>query len=135
MEINEIFSIRCHFGRHEKGTCLSSMRMNAMKFLTHMTKSTREKVGFSCTNYLRPIVVLIFALATALNKFRFHSLRNKIINLVLVIKYHINVRLQFEINKKNAFSKILQKSYLMMIRATTWLNFLSSDHVGIIWVQ
>ena len=111
MEINEIFSIRCHFGRHEKGTCLSSMRMNAMKFLTHMTKSTREKVGFSCTNYLRPIVVLIFALATALNKFRFHSLRNKIINLVLVIKYHINVRLQFDINKKKCifqhFTKIL----------------------------
>ena len=73
--------------------------------------STTEKIEFRRTNYFRSIFVLVFALATALNKFhfRFRSLRKKRINFVLVIKYHINFRLQFDINKK-AFSKVIQKS-------------------------
>ena len=70
----------------------------------------REKIEFSCANYFMSIVLLIvFALATALRKFHFHSPRNKNINLVPVIMYHFDFRLQFDINK-NAFSKVLQKS-------------------------
>ena len=55
-----------------------------------MIYNTRGKIGFSCINYFRSIVVIVFALATTLNKFRFRFLRNKIINLVLVIKYHFD---------------------------------------------
>ena len=68
-----------------------------------MINSTREKIVFNCTNCSRSIVALVFALATALNKFRFHSIRNKMINLVLVIKYHFDFQLQFDINKKCIF--------------------------------
>ena len=68
MEINEIFSFRYDFGKREKETCVNSKVMNAMldipynfrlslKFLTHMRNNAREKVGFSCTNYFRSIVV------------------------------------------------------------------------------
>ena len=49
------------------------------------------------------IVLLVFALATALSKFCFRSLRDKMINLVMVIKYHFDFRLQFDINKKSIF--------------------------------
>ena len=95
MEINKIFSFRYDFDKHEKGTCVNSSGTNAVfdipynfllsvKFSTHMTNNIREKIGFSCTNYFRPIVVIVFALATTLNKFCFRSLRNKITNLVLV---------------------------------------------------
>ena len=76
MEINKIFSFRYDFGKREKGTCINSSGMNAMfdipynfrlsvKFSTNMIDSTREKVGFSCTNYFRSIVVLVFVLSTA----------------------------------------------------------------------
>ena len=50
-----------------------------------MMNSARQKVGFSCNDYFRSIVVLVFAPATALNKFRFRFLGNKIINLVPVM--------------------------------------------------
>ena len=49
------------------------------------------------------IVLLVFALAPALSKFCFRLLRDKIINLVMVIKYHFDFRLQFDINKKYIF--------------------------------
>ena len=68
MEINEIFSFRYDFGKREKETCVSSSGMNVMfgipynfrlsvKFSTHMINNTRGKIGFSCTNYFRQIVV------------------------------------------------------------------------------
>ena len=59
------------------------------------------------------IVPLVFALATALSKFCFRSLRDKMINLVMVIKYHFDFRLQFDINKKSifqGFTEILLKN-------------------------
>ena len=59
----------------------------SVKFSTHMINSTRKKTGLNCTN-------------NSLNKFHFHSFRNKIINLVLVIKYHFDFRLQFNVNEK-----------------------------------
>ena len=66
-----------------------------VKFSTHTTNSTREKIGFRCTKCFRSVVVLEFALATVLSKFRFCSLRNTMINLVLMIKYYFDCRLQF----------------------------------------
>ena len=63
-----------------------------VKFSTHIINSTREKAGFNCIN-------------NALNAFHFHSFRNKIINLVLVIKYHFDFRLQFDVNEKMHFPK------------------------------
>ena len=96
MEINEVFSFRYYFGKHEKDACVNISGMNAMfdipynfrlsvKFSTHTINNTREKIGFSCTNYFRPIVVLVFVLATALKKFCFRLFRNKMISLVLVL--------------------------------------------------
>ena len=95
MEINEIFSFPYDSGKREKETCVNSSGMNTMfdiphnlrlsvKFSTHMINNAREKIGFSCTNYFRPIFVLVFDLITTLNKFCFHSRRNKKISLVLV---------------------------------------------------
>ena len=52
-----------------------------------MINSTREKIE----------------LATLLSKFCFRSLRDKMINLVMVIKYHFDFRLQFDFNKKSIF--------------------------------
>ena len=72
----------------------------SVKFSTRMITSTREKVVFSCTYYFSSIVALVFVLATALNKFCSRSLRTKMINLVLVITYHFDFQLQFDINKK-----------------------------------
>ena len=72
----------------------------ASKFSAHMINTTREKIELSCTNCFRSIVLLVFALTTAWSKFRFRSLRNKMINLVLDIKYHFDFWLQFDINKK-----------------------------------
>ena len=95
----------------------------SMKYSTRIMKSTRVKIGFSCTNCFRSIVMEVFAPTTALNKFCVHSLRNKMINLVLVNKYHFDFRLHFDISKKC----ILLKSGLIMVGATTWYNFLSSD--------
>ena len=46
---------------------------------------------------------MLVGITIALNKFRFHSLINKRINLVLVTKYHFDFRLQFDINKKMHF--------------------------------
>ena len=93
--MNEIFSFRYDFDKRGKGTCASSRGINAMfdipyifrlsvNFSTHMINNTSEKIGFRCTNYFRPIVVLVLALATALNKFCFRSLRNQMADLVLV---------------------------------------------------
>ena len=63
----------------------------SVKILTHMMNSTREKNRVQLYQLLQVIsCVSIFALATALNKFRFHSLRNKMINLVLEIKYQFD---------------------------------------------
>ena len=110
-----MFSFHCGFSKREKDTCVNRSGMNAMfdipysfklsmKFSTHMSNSTREKIGFSCTNYFSSILVLVFALSAALNKFRFSSLRNKMINLVLLIIYHhFDFRLRFDINKKFIF--------------------------------
>ena len=59
-----------------------------------MINSTKEKIE----------------LATGLSKFSFHSLRAKMINLVMMIKYHFDFRLQFDINKKSilqGFTEIL----------------------------
>ena len=48
----------------------SNFRLS-VKFSTHMIKSAREKIDYNCTNCFRSIVLLVFALATALKKFRF----------------------------------------------------------------
>ena len=80
---------------------LKNFRLS-VRFSTHMINSTREKIEFSFTNCFRSIVLLVFALATALSKFRFRSLRNKMINLVLVVKYHFDFLLQFDV----CFSKL-----------------------------
>ena len=111
MEISKIFSFRYDFGKREKGTCINSSGMNAMfdipynfrlsvKFSRHIINNTKEKIGSCCTNYFRPIVVLVFAVATALNKFGFRSLRKNTTNLVLG---HFDFRLQFCNNKKCIF--------------------------------
>ena len=52
-----------------------------------MINSTREKIE----------------LATVLSKFCFRSLRDKMINLVMVIKYQFDFQLQFDVNKKSVF--------------------------------
>ena len=129
MVINKIFSFHYDFGKCEKDTRVNGSGMNAMfdipynfplsvKFSTYIITITREKIGCSCTNCFSSIVKLVFALVTVLNKFPFHSLRNRMINLVLGIKYDCDFRLQFDINK-NVFSKVLQKSCLIILRATT----------------
>ena len=41
----------------------------------------------------------LFEFTTGLTKSRFHSLRNKMISSVLVINYHFDFRLQFDIKK------------------------------------
>ena len=116
MEINEILSIYYNFDKHEKNTCVNSRRMYSMfdipynfrlsvKFSIHTMNSTRAKIGLSCTNYFMSIVILAFALITTLNKFRLYSLRNIMINLVLVIKYHFDFRLHFDIIKKKHFPR------------------------------
>ena len=40
---------------------------------------------------------------------------------------HFDFPLQFYMNKKNEFSKVLLKSRLIMVHATTWYNFLLSN--------
>ena len=68
IEINEIFTFCYDFWKCEKETCVNSSGINAMfdipynfrlsvKFSIHMTNNTREKIGLSCTNYFRPIIV------------------------------------------------------------------------------
>ena len=114
MKINQILRIRYDCDKDEKNNCVNSSGMNAtfdishnfrinVKFSTHMMNDARVKLGFSCSSYFRPIVVQVSALTTALNNFRLHSLRNKMVTLVLTIEYHFDFRLQFDINK-NAFS-------------------------------
>ena len=76
-----------HWGAFHRGTwtgCVNSMR---------------AYTGFSCTNYFWSIVLLIFAHTTTLNKFHFHSLRKKMINVFLVMKYHLDFPLQFDIGQ------------------------------------
>ena len=125
MEISEIFRFCFDFGKHEKDTCVNISGMNVMfdipynlqlgmKFSIHMINITKEKQGLRCTDYLRPIVLLVFALVTTLNKFCFRTFRKKMINLVLVSLY---------INKKNAFSKALQKSLFIMVRELDNITF------------
>ena len=85
----------------------------SLNFSSHIMNSTRPKIGFSCTNFLRSIVVLVFAIISALHNFRSYSFRNKMINLVLLIKYRFDFRLQFDINKKcisEGFTEILLKN-------------------------
>ena len=123
MEINEVLSICYNFDKHEKNTCVNSSRMYSMfdipydfrlsvKFSIHMMNSTRAKIGLSCTNYFMSIVILTFALITTLNKFHLYSLRNIMINLVLVIKYHFDFRLQFDNNKKKSIFRGLTEILL-----------------------
>ena len=108
-------SIRYDFDKPEKDTCVNSSGMNAIfdisynfrltvKFSTHMMNIYYERKS-RVQLYFRSIVVLVFTLTTTLNKFRFHSLRNKMINLVLLIKYHFDFRLEFDIYKKVHFRR------------------------------
>ena len=98
MKINDILSISHDYGKRQKDTSVKYSGINAMfdipynfrlrvKFSAHMMNIMRAKIGFSCTNYFRLIAVLVFAVTTALNKFRFYSFKNKMINLFLMIKY------------------------------------------------
>ena len=73
-----------------------------------MINSTRDKIEFSCFKCFMSIILLVFALAAAPSKFRFRSLRNKMINFVLVIKDHFDFRLQFDINKKCIFEGLAE---------------------------
>ena len=144
MKINVILAFVSILASLKRSTCISSSGMNAMfdilynfrlcvKFSTHMTNNTREKIGFSCTNCFRPLVVLIFVQATALNKFCFRLLRNN-------DQFSSGVTSIFDCSLKtikNVVFKVLQKSFLIMVRATTWYNFLSIDQLlfGNLWVQ
>ena len=101
--VNLLHILRTPFFKNTSGWLLLFRIWWSVKFSTDMINSTREKIEFSCTNCFRSTVLLVFALATALNKFCFRSLRNKMINLGLVIKYHFDFRLQFDINKKCIF--------------------------------
>ena len=124
MKINEITSIRYEFDTHDKDSFVNSSGIKVMfdipyafrfsvKFSTHTVNSAGAKIGFTCGNYFWSMVVLVFVLNNALNKFRFNSLRNKMINLILVIMYYFDFRLQFDINKKcifQGFTEILFNS-------------------------
>ena len=68
MEINEIFSFCYDFAKHEMETCVNGSGTHGMfdipynfrlsvKFSIDMINNTREKIGFSCPNYFRPIFV------------------------------------------------------------------------------
>ena len=72
------------FSRTPLDYCFCLQFLIKCKVFNSIINSTAEKIGFSCTNCFRPLVLLVFALATALSKFRFRSLRSKIINLVLI---------------------------------------------------
>ena len=85
-----------------------------------MMNSTRAKIGFSCTNYFRSIVMLVFALITALNKFSFYSFRNIMFNLVLVITYHFDFRLQFDINKICIFQGLTEMVNFCRVIKCCW---------------
>ena len=104
MEINDILSVRYNFKTREEDTCVNSSGMNgifdircdfrlSVKFSTYMMNRTRANIGLTCTNYFRSIIAVVFAFPNAQNKFRLYSLRNKMINLVMVIKHHLDFRL------------------------------------------
>ena len=68
LEINKILSIRYHFDRGKKDTCVNSSGMKVMfdipcdfklsvKFSAHMTNCTRAKMRFSCTNYFSCAII------------------------------------------------------------------------------
>ena len=80
----------------------------SLNFSTDVMNSARAKIGFSCSNHFRSIVVIVFALITALTNFCFHLTRNKMIKLVLVINYDLEFRLQFDINKKSIFQSFTE---------------------------
>ena len=54
-----------------------------------------------------------------LNAFRWSTIPQKQFITIIVVKYHFDSELQFDINKKNAFFNVLLKSCLMMARSTT----------------
>ena len=94
MEINEIFTFPYDFGKGQKKICVNGSGMNAMfdipynfrlivKFSTDMINNSREKNRVQLYKLLQANSCVVFSLTTALNKFCFHSLRNKKINLVL----------------------------------------------------
>ena len=75
--VNLLHILRTPFFKNTSGWLLLFRIWLSVKFSTDMINSTREKIEFSCTNCFRSTVLLVFALATALNKFCFRSLRNK----------------------------------------------------------
>ena len=127
MEINEIFSFRHDLGKSENDTCVNSSGMNAMfqissnfrlsvKFSTHMINSTRQKIGFSYTNYFRSLVVLVFALVTALSKFQFPFPQKQ--NDHFLIPLDINKKMHFP-----RFTKILLNP--------NWVGLFRSSFCGV----
>lgn len=90
--MKELFNIRSDFGKREKDTCVNSTGMNAMFGIPHKFRlrvifsnhiSTRENKQGSPV----PTTSGQIALTAAQNKFCFHFLGNKMITLVLAIKY------------------------------------------------
>ena len=107
--VNMLHILRTNFSQEHLSAAASVYSFHwSVKFSFRMINGTREEIEFSCTNCFRSIVLLVFVLATALCKFRFRPLRNKMINLVLVIKYHFDFRLQFDINKKCIFQRFTE---------------------------
>ena len=122
MEINQIFNFPYDFGKREKETCVNSSGMNAMfhiphnfrlsvKFSTHMISNTREKIGLAlpttsdqqlcsiCPHYCTKQVLFLL---TQKQKDQFSS----------------GVTYCSFTSMKNAFSKVLQKFFLMVCATT-----------------
>lgn len=99
--------LRHVFGKAEKVTCVNSSGVNATFDISYnLWLSAAFLLQFdSCTS--------IFAHQC---KFRFHSFRHKMINLVLVVKYRFDFRLKFDINKKN-ISKVFSYLIIVMVHA------------------
>ena len=107
--------LRTSFLKNTSGRLLLLITIDYMWSFQLLWQIAREKkIVFSCTYCFMSTVVLAFALATALSKFRFRSPKNKTINLVLVVKYHFNCWLQQK-SIFQGFSKIL-----IMVSATTF---------------
>ena len=134
--VNLLRILRTPFLKNTSGRLLLFIIFDKVKFSTHMINSTRDKIEFSCFKCFMSIILLVFALAAAPSKFRFAHLETKwsISFWWLRITSILGCNLT---SIKNAFSKVLQKSCLIMVRATTWHNFLSSDQLllGNVWVQ
>ena len=107
MKITEIFSFRYDFCKHEKDTCVKSSGMNAMFDISYKCEVFNSYDNYYERKNRVHLYSLLWVNSCASICFhymlRFLSLRNKMVNLVLVIKYHFNFRLQFDINKKMHF--------------------------------